>query len=350
MPLMRVKIFLWFCQILLVGAAISCAPLTPPALDDGLSASGKNADAAEQIDYLAEHLRAKHAQAERPIAQPLYVAVLPFVDDSGFREGYWDLGWEMARLLSGEAQAIDEWKVVPYAAVDQVLGLRRTLKMEEILEVGRALEADVLFLGTVDNYDMKRLTVGDPLLGGYKSYVGVAVMRVGALRLADQSDLGMVTAEQEMSDRDLGLDLFGKPRDQDVEFAELRKYEFGSEPFRKSLLGQATMVAMAEILSGLEALFQPKELNLDGNMAEVLSVYGADIYINVGSENGLHTGYRFAVHPGINRTDVEPGRIGIIEVEEVVGARLSSVRVLEGEGRIRAGDRLMSLEKVPQAP
>jgi hypothetical protein len=342
---------IWFFYCIVLLAAVGCAPLAQPTLDSGLQGDGQSAaDTLQKIDYLAEHLHAKQMLGQEPIAQPIYVAVLPFVDDSGFREGYWDLRWEMAKLLSAEAEAVTEWRVVPYAAVDQVLGLRRTMKIEEILEVGRTLGADVLFLGTIDNYDMKRLTVGDPLLGGYKSYVGVVVMRVGALRIEDQRDLGMVTAEQELSDRDLGLDLFGKPRKQDVEFAELREFEFGSEPFRKSLLGQATMVAMAEVVSGLEALFQPDELNLDGHMAEVLSANGEEIYINIGGENGLRVGYRFAVHPGLKRTDVEPGQIGVIEVREVIGARLSSVRVLQGAEYIRAGDRLKSLEKAADSP
>lgn len=342
---------LWFCCMLLLFAAGACAPLAQPTLDSGLQGDGQSAaDTVQKIDYLAEHLHAKQVLAEQPIAQPIYVAVLPFVDDSGFREGYWDLRWEMAKLLSSEAEAVTEWRVVPYAAVDQVLGLRRTMKVEEILEVGRTLGADVLFLGTIDNYDMRRLTVGDPLLGGYKSYVGVVDMRVGALRVEGQRDLGMVTTEQELSDRDLGLDLFGKPRKQDVEFAELREFEFGSEPFRKSLLGRATMVAMTEVLSGLEALFQPEELNLDGHMAEVLSVNGEDVYINIGSENGLRVGYRFAVHSGLKRTDVEPGPLGVIEVREVIGARLSSVRILEGAAFIRAGDRLKSLRKDTDSP
>jgi len=343
------KSALWLCC--LVGVASGCAPLTLAEVQSDPSAVTQNAaDSLQQVNHLENHLRLKHALDKMPQAQPRYVAVLPFVDESGFRKGVWDLSWEMAKLLSDEAEAVDEWKVVPYAAVDEVLGRRRTLKMEEVLAVGRTLEADVLFLGTIDNYDMKRLSVGDPLLGGYKSYVGAAAMRVGALRMADQSDMGMVTTDQELSDRDLGLDLFGKPREQDVEFAELKNLEFGSEAFREALLGQATMVAMAEILSGLEALFQPDELNLDGSMAEILSVYGEDIYINVGSENGLRVGYRFGIHPGIKREDGASGLIGILEVKEVIGARLSSVRVLEGAELIQAGDRLKSLEQETESP
>ena len=40
--------------------------------------------------------------------------------------------------------------------------------------------------------------------------------------------MGMVSSEQEASDRDLGLDLLGKPRDQDLKFAELRNIEFAA--------------------------------------------------------------------------------------------------------------------------
>ena len=36
--------------------------------------------------------------------------------------------------------------------------------------------------------------------------------------------------------------------------------------------------------------------------------------------------------------------IGVIEVRQIVGARLSSVRVLEGLESMQAGDRLKALE------
>ena len=48
----------------------------------------------------------------------------------------WDLGWEMARLLSGEAAGSAKWHVVPYEAVDELLGKRRVLSMEELVELG----------------------------------------------------------------------------------------------------------------------------------------------------------------------------------------------------------------------
>ncbi len=254
----------------------------------------------------------------------------------------------MARLLSGELTAVGEWQVVPFAAVEEVLAGRRKLKAEEVFEVGRILEADVLFLGTIKDYDMKRLSVGDPLLGGYKSYSGIAMMQVLAMQVAERHELGIAKTSQVLSDRDLGLDLLGKPREQDLQFAGLRDIAFGSDEFEANLLGQATLAAIEELVGGLAALFQPEELKLDGRVPELLSVQGEDIYINIGSENGLRTGYRFAVYLGLTRAEESggdaQGRIGVVEVREIIGARLSSVRILEGGENMQAGDRLGALE------
>lgn len=346
-------LYLAICCITL----LSCAPLT--LAEDLAEESVKGMSEAPEEDEespLEIYFRLKRLREKEQVVLPPYVAVLPFVDESGFRKDIWDLGWEMARLLSQEAAGSAKWHVVPYDVVDELLGNRRVLSMEELVELGQQVEADILFLGTIDDYDLKRLSVGDPMLGGYKSYIGVAKMRLGAMRVQDQNDLGMVSSEQEASDRDLGLDLLGKPRDQDVKFAELRNIEFASIDFRESLLGKATLAALEEVISGMESLFEPEDLKLDGQMPEVLSVYGEDVYINIGSENGLRVGYRFAVFPGFGR--VEEGgsearrRLGIVEVREIIGARLSSVRILDGVGQIRAGDRLSALvqESEPVQP
>ena len=119
---------------------------------------------------------------------------------------------------------------------------------------------------------------------------------------------------------------------------------FGSEEFRSTMIGQATMAAVEDVIGQLIALFQPNELELAGRVAEIISVYGTDVFINIGSESGVRAGYRFVVLPGLQRVQEEGTDaqmpLGIVEVQKIIGARLSSVRVLEGRGTIRARDRL----------
>ena len=162
----------------LIGHLTSCAPLTlPEDLSQEARIEGQEVAEEEKESALEVYFRLKRLREREQAVLPPYVAVLPFVDESGFRKDIWDLGWEMARLLSGEAAGSAKWHVVPYEAVDELLGKRRVLSMEELVELGEQVEADMLFLGTIDDYDMKRLSVGDPMLGGYKSYIGVAKMR-----------------------------------------------------------------------------------------------------------------------------------------------------------------------------
>ena len=54
--------------------------------------------------------------------------------------------------------------------------------------------------------------------------------------------------------------------------------------------------------------------------------------------------FRFAVYPGSDRVEAEglvaQESIAIVEVAEIIGARLASVRVLSETGAIKPGDRL----------
>ena len=238
--------------------------------------------------------------------------------------------------------------MVPFEAVDEAVGKRRNLIPEEVFEIGHLLEADVVLLGVVEDYDLKRVSMGDPLLGGYKSYTGVASLYIQALRVADESRIGAAESDQELTDRGVGLDLLGKPREEDIEFFGLDEMIFGSEEFRATVIGQATMAAAEDVIGQLMALFRPSELRLDGRVPEIISVYGTDVFIDIGSESGVRAGNRFVVYPGLQRSQEEGADaqmlLGVIEIREIIGARLSSVRVLEGRDYIRVGDRLKALE------
>lgn len=336
----------FIAAILLAFCCWSCAPLTPPEIPS--SAPGGEGDKEEKrVSALERYLHLRRLSADSTAATRPYIAVLPFVDKSGFRKGVWDLKREMARLLSEEMTAFPEWQVVPYEAMNEVVGESKKLDLPAAVEKGRILEADIVLLGTIHDYNMERLSVGDPMLGGYKSYSGIAKLELRAVRVDDQSEMGLVEAERELVDRDLGLDLLGKPRDQDLQFAGLKEVAFGGEDFRATILGKATLETIDELLQKLVQQVRPQALNLGGQPAELLSVYGTDVYINIGSENRLRAGYRFEVFPGSQRVrqeGIDPLlRIGVVEVQEIIGARLSSVRVLEGEKSLRAGDRLRLL-------
>ncbi|MFH1568449.1 MAG: hypothetical protein ABIL09_10680 [Gemmatimonadota bacterium] len=295
--------------------------------------------AAALTDYLVGRAASGGSESSR-----LWVAVLPFGNESGFRRGVWDLEQEVPRMLTSVLTGQVPWGVVPFEAVVAASGGKAPQRPVELQRLGSTLRADILIQGTLLDLDMERLHVGDPLLAGYKSYRGVAELEITALRVVDGSAAGSAHSRQEILERGLGLDLLGKPREQDYQFANLDRLRFGSDEFRKTALGQAVVAAMDEVAVELTRSMRPGGLEVTGEPPQVLSVYGEEIFINLGSENGVHRGYRFAVlpAPGSSRREgAEDGApVGVVEVQDVIGARVSRVRALGSQAQIAPGDGL----------
>lgn len=264
-----------------------------------------------------------------------WVVLLPFEDDSGFRAGVFDLPVEIPRMLADMLAQKNACRIVPSAAVEELVGGRGARWAREHLEMlGDSLQADHIITGMLLDYNFERLQVGDPLLGGYKSYVGIAEIEA-ELRAGGQSGLiGTAHSKRETQNRGIGLDLLGKPREGDRQFVELGQMQFGGEEFRGTAIGEATVLAMEVIVARIVELLRPQELVGLSEVPTVLSIFGEEIFINVGNDNGVKKGYRFRIEttPG-----VEPA---IVEVEDVISASVSRVKALRGGEHIAAGQTL----------
>ena len=277
-----------------------------------------------------------------------YVAVFPFEDDSGFPDDIWDLENDMARLLSAEMASQRLWHIVPYDAVVDAVQKPEGGEGEAVYESARLLRADVVLLGTLLDLNMERLSVGDPLLGGYKSYKGLAEIELKVVRVEERSTIANVYSKRDRTDRGLGLDLLGKPRAQDRQFVDLGEMAFGSVEFRATGIGLAVMAVMGELVEKLGGTLRPRGLLLADGQAEVLSAHGGEIFINIGSENGVYKGQRFEILPAPDRVrsdNLEGGtRLSVVQVQDIIGARVSRVRALYGAERIAPGDHLRVIE------
>ena len=322
----------------------SCAPLTSPA--GGPEDWQKSEPPPPPPSALEQYLEMRQRYGSGP--RPDFVAVVPFVDESGFREGVWNVEYELANMLSAELVAVRNWKIVPFDAVAELAMEWGFASYEQALAIGRKLGADFVIVGLLQDYDMRRLSVGDPLVGGYKSYSAIAQMRVEVVHADDGRAIGKAETLRDLTDRDVGLDLLGKPREQDLQFASLKEVEFGSEEFRQTLLGQATVEAIGELVHKVVAAFEPEDLVFGGDAPEVIAVYSEDIYANIGSAHGVRPRLRFFVYPSHERIKAEglapEESVALVEVVEIISTRLASLRVIRATGEIKAGDRLKLAE------
>ena len=332
-----------------VLAGISCTSIA--TFLDGVSKDDVAAPDENLGVVLHQYLAEREATPDTSGAYLPHVALLPFSDDSGFKHDLWTVENEIPGLLTVHMEEKSHWRLVPYAVVLDAIATTgsRPLNNEEACDVGQLLKADFVGRGTVIDYDLARLQIGDVMIGGYKSFKGTAELEVTLVRVRTRTTLSPVHALREVLDRGLGFDLLGRPRKQDLEFAALRRMEFGSEDFLTTALGQATVEAFTSIVDGLDALISPSGVKIEGEGARILSVEGEEIFINLGSKNGLHQGYRFRVLPGRSRAlneALDPASaIATVEVSDIIGGRLSRVqRIGGGEEDIVAGDRLQFIE------
>lgn len=267
------------------------------------------------------------------------IAILPFKDDSGF-QGKWNLKLEIPKLLGRVLSRDSLFQIIPHDSVFILFpkkGSTKDYNLERIIEYGQKLQADVVITGLIEDFDVSRFSLGDPSLAGYKSFSGsVKLKDVRLIRITDGKIISTLEAEKKMTDRDLGLDILGKPRKQDIEFYGLDKLEFGSSRFDKTIIGMVTNQALADLVEQIKSnlLLRPK-IETKGRNAIILSVNGDTGYVDVGSDDNSDTGSRLNVFK--SGTDSTETKVGTVEITEVMGAHLSKIRIVEGVGIIKPG-------------
>jgi len=275
------------------------------------------------------------------------IAFLPFRDRSGF-EGSWDLSQEVPAFLADSLAKICDWEVRSPAEVIPVLQ-RRNLRPQTSQDVSileglqRELGVRYLIVGEIRDFGVSHFIAGTPILGGYETYKARVVIR---FRIFDGHRSQIIyTGEsvQEISQRDLGLTLLGKPSRWMEEFDRLRKLEFGSAEFRRTIVGKVMTQVCGDFIAQLR-----QELNLAVSPTVekppvegvVLLVKGDQVYINLGREDPISVGDLLTVYaPSEPLRDPNTGEllghaeepVGWVKILYLKGPHLSIARLIEGK-------------------
>jgi TolB-like protein len=284
------------------------------------------------------------ALVENRGVRPLHIALLPFEDRAGF-QGEWNLATDVPALLG---KYLSDVASVHIIAMDTVVAVAKAEKLEDyeytknVVQIGRELSADIVIVGTIKRFGTRRRTAGDPNLINYKAYSSrIELTNVRLIRVANEKEVDSFDISDESEEKPLGLDLFGKPRQQDREFRELFKVEFGSERFFELQLGRLVDEVFEDLSKKItRALIERPPIDLSGETAKILSVDDDVVFLGIGSQNYVEYGDVLPVY------DEEGAQMALVEVNEVLGSQMSRARVVERAGLIVVGSRLG--QRVPQ--
>jgi phenylpyruvate tautomerase PptA (4-oxalocrotonate tautomerase family) len=285
------------------------------------------------------------------------IVLMPFYDESGYR-GPWKLKVEVPVML-GDMLQDEYYRIVPIDSVIAVMekpkpqgffrkitGVfmnrkerQRIMTDGEVLAIARKLDGDIVITGFIEDYNYRRMGGGEPMIGGYKSYnAKVGVDQVRILNVANGQQMGRaIKADDNKTDRGLGLELFGKERKRDYEFYSLDSLDFGSKRFLVTLIGQATVEALNKAQKEIRVVISLPDTNwYSYKKFRVLLVEQGVATINAGSGDGVKAGDRFRVYTSDSGVPV-----GKISITTIWSEHLSKAEILEGKDEIRQKDVIM---------
>ncbi len=282
------------------------------------------------------------------------LAVLPLRDRSGFK-GQWDLSDGLSRLLSERLAEVAGYQLANHDTVAQLVRkkIQWSGRCEESVDLTAAfdsLKVGFLICGTIEEFGISRFGIATPSVGGYESYRAVIQVSFSLWERMATDPLLEAEAEGRVTEKGLGLTFLGRPSEQMEEYEMLERLEFGSPQYTATIAGQATEALLTDMAEKIQVALPPqRDIESGIGSAVIVSMDGAEVYINRGFEDGLKVGDQFDVYTrGPELLDPETGehlgysdrKVGTIRVMVVKAAHLSRAEVIEGEGEVSARDEV----------
>lgn len=288
-----------------------------------------------------------HAVAEDKVR----IAVLDFNTEAV--HSTWRYGWSYSRLATTAADGLThqlvqnrEFSVIERNRLSEILAEQDlaasgAIDASTAAQLGKVLGVQLVVIGSVLEFGINEKGGKIPQVGKWKFGRGVGASVVtGSAKLSARL-VDTTTAEILGSWEGDGKHRFGKG-----EFAGARAGQNFDTGMASKILLEANEKLGREIAAAASSI-EPTTLRggIDGKVARV---DGGKIYLNVGESSGVRVGDRFRV-TALGEAILDPdtgeelGRDesfrGTLEVTQVMGAKLSIARAVEGQD-FAAGDKI----------
>ena len=282
------------------------------------------------------------------------VAILPFINKCGFSNDNWNISKGIASVLADSLSFVSGIKVVNMEEITNIIyasdiSSRKYKNLNHLNQLANKLSCDKLIVGNITKFSISRFNAGNPILAGYESYKAEIETNYKVYETKSGTLSEEETCKAEITNRNLGVTLLGKPSENRVDYADLDSMKFGSEEFFGTIIGQAVLALRSEFISRVINHFSIEQSeNFDEyGEASVILVQGPNLYLNAGKYEKVYVGDILPVYTrGEELKDPKTGKvlgyadkkIGKIQITQVRDAHLSLAKILDGEGEIKAKD------------
>ena len=299
---------------------------------------------------------------------------VPFSDHSGFN-GKWNLSLDIPRFLSVYAKErfrvgiVSPLSVRQYA-VEQNIDSGEVSRFNNLRKYADYFGVRYIVTAEIKEFSIGRFMVSELQLAGYESFaatVTVVFTLHDAARFNSYKESVVYDGEAEgtVKDKSLGVTLFGKQTDRTNQYFLLDEIAFGTETFNHTIIGEALLKCADDMSTKLEQtipalvsknIVLSSSVTMDSTSSdsaiilrrqlvngEIVIVDGDEVFVNLGSQDGVKVGDLLPVFAGeMDVKDPKTGdilgsrdeKIGDVQVIEIRAEHLSLATIINGKVKI----------------
>ncbi len=303
----------------------------------------------------------------------------PFENESSYK-GTWNLSQEIPNYIAAYLREFYKVNVLSSTAFLSLVEKNNINETEAhdfqaITSIANEIDFGYFVIGKVNDFDIARFSAGESNIAGYEAYSCEISISLQIFDLSKNTIAFAGNVETSVSNKGLGLNLFGGSSDEKKQYLALNKIRFGSDEFNKTIVGE-TMLILCEDLaldiksSKKEILFPKREskkqieledktldefqlkieikkgqlLTYDESSGEAFINLGFSSNINVGDELSIYAQADSLFDPITNEfLGLSDKSISTLEIVEIRDEKLSLAVVKNNREQVRKGMEVRKL-------
>jgi hypothetical protein len=271
------------------------------------------------------------------------IGLVPFSNESKYK-GKWDLQKDIPRYI--EKCLKKTYRIVPFDSLNSYLKKRRIspsgLNMPaRQRQVAKHFKADFLIKGTIEEFLVRKIIVGEGKYGGMKNYLAQLKLKIKVYGFNANAVIYSDKIEFKKKDNLTAINLGRLSKDEAL-FDKLRTEKFGSEIFDQSIAGRMMQECCDRVYDIILKLPEPVarkgETKKLIKIAKIVDITETDVYINAGLDDQVEIGDVFLVYTkGDSIRDPDSGEflgvsekyIGQIRISFVEASHFSRAKVVK---------------------
>ena len=303
----------------------------------------------------------------------------PFENESSYK-GTWNLSQEIPNYIAAYLREFYKVNVLSSTAFLSLVEKNNINETEAhdfqaITSIANEIDFGYFVIGKVNDFDIARFSAGESNIAGYEAYSCEISISLQIFDLSKNTIAFAGNVESSVSNKGLGLNLFGGSSDEKKQYLALNKIRFGSEEFNKTIVGE-TMLILCEDLaldiksSNKEILFPKREskkqieledktldefqLKIEIKKGQLLTYdeSSGEAFINLGFSSNINVGDELSIYAQADSLfdpitqeflGLSDKSISTLEIVEIRDEKLSLAVVKNNREQVRKGMEVRKL-------